>query len=242
MTTQISDLGLGNSIGMNGVMTPSAELGKEEFLQLLVSQLQHQNPLEPTNNEDFIAQLATFSSLEQLQDINTGTQTGLLMQQSLGNAMSTSLIGRDVLLDTSNVRVESGSASDFLVDLDDDATLTVEVRNADGDLVRSMTVAGQDDLPLIPGEHEVHWDGKDDKGKAVPDGEYSVSVTATDATGGDVGVSTWLRGHVDGVRFSQGTAYVIVGSMEFTLTDVIERREQIEAAAEAANTPSLTAG
>jgi flagellar basal-body rod modification protein FlgD len=242
MTTQISDLGLGTSIGMNGVMAPSAELGKEEFLQLLVSQLQHQNPLEPTNNEDFIAQLATFSSLEQLQDINTGTQTGLLMQQSLGNALSTSLIGRDVLLDTSAVRVEVGSSSDFLADLDADATLNVEIRNADDEVVRTITVNGEDGLPLLAGEHEIHWDGEDDDGKAVPDGDYSVSVSATDATGGDVGVSSWLRWHVDGVRFSQGTAYVIVGSMEFTLADVIEIREQLEAAAEAATTPSWTTG
>jgi flagellar basal-body rod modification protein FlgD len=242
MSTQISDLGLGKSMGMNGVLTPSDELGKAEFLQLLVTQMQHQNPLEPTSNEDFIAQLATFSSLEQLQDINTGTQTGLLMQQSLGNALSTSLIGRDVLLDTGDVRVESGSASDFLVDLDDDATLTVEVRNADDELVRTITVAGEDELPLIAGQHEIHWDGKDNDGKVVPDGDYSVSVSATGATGEDVGVSTWLRGHVDGVRFSQGTAYVIVGSMEFTLADVIEIREQVEPPVETAATPSLTAG
>ncbi len=233
MSTQISDLGIGNSMGMGGVAGPSGELGREEFLQLLVTQLQHQDPLEPTNNEDFIAQLATFSSLEQLQSINSGTQTGLLMQQSMSNALSTSLIGNDVLIDTSNVLVEQGAATDFMVDLTGDANLTVEISDSNGSVVRTMQISGEDGTLLEAGEHGFSWDGKNDAGETVDDGYYDISIAAADAAGEDVATGSWLLGHVSGVRFSQGAAYVIVGGMEFTLADVIEIREpQAEVAEE----------
>jgi flagellar basal-body rod modification protein FlgD len=239
MTTTITDLGMNSAASASGSVAGSSALGKEQFLQLLVTQLQHQNPLEPTSNEDFIAQLATFASLEQLQDINTGTQTGLLMQQSVTNALSTGLIGKDVLLDTSTVSVKGGDGSDFLVDLDADAKLTVTVTNADGETVRTLTISGEDELPLAAGEHEFTWDGKDDAGDTVPDGDYTIAVTAADATGATVPASTWLRGRVAGVRFADGMAYVIVGDMEFNLADVIEIRE---AAAAAGLSAGLTAG
>jgi flagellar basal-body rod modification protein FlgD len=227
MSTQIADLGIGNSMGMGGVAGPSGEMGREEFLQLLVTQLQHQDPLEPTSNEDFIAQLATFSSLEQLQSINTGTQTGLLMQQSMSNALSTSLIGNDVLIDTSSVLVEQGSATDFMVDLAGEANLTVEISDADGTVVRTMEVSGEDGAMLESGEHGISWDGRNENGEIVEDGYYDISITAADAAGEDVASNSWLLGHVSGVRFSQGAAYVIVGGMEFTLADVIEIREPL---------------
>ena len=225
MTTQISDLGIGNSMGMGGVTGANGELGREEFLQLLVTQLQHQDPLEPTSNEDFIAQLATFSSLEQLQSINTGTQTGLLMQQSVSNALSTSLIGNDVLIDTGNVMVENGSDHDFVVDLAAEGTIKVEITDAGGDVVRSMEISGENDEILVAVEYTFTWDGEDDYGEKVEDGSYSISVTGETAAGDPVPANTWLRGHVGGVRFSQGTAYVLVDGMEFTLADIIEIRE-----------------
>lgn len=230
MSTTISDLGMSTALGISNSTAGSAELGKEQFLQLLVTQLKHQNPMEPTSNEDFIAQLATFASLEQLQDINTGTQTGILMQQSVTNALSTSLIGKDVLLDTSTISLADGGESDFLVDLDEEGYLTVAIKNADGDTVRTLTIEGEDGLPLAAGEHQFSWDGKDDAGVTVPDGDYTVTVTAKDGTGAEVAASTWLRGHVDGVRFSEGVAFVVVGDMEFTLADVIEIREAATAA------------
>ncbi len=236
MATTIADIGLNSAPTGSGIATGSAELGKEQFLQLLVTQLQHQNPLEPTTNEDFIAQLATFASLEQLQDINTGTRTGLLMQQSVTNALSTGLIGKDVLIDTSTVSVARGAASQFVVDLDGEAIVTVKVTNADGDTVRTLEISDDGGLPLAAGEHQFTWDGKDDNGVAVPDGDYTISVTAADAEGAAVGASTWLRGHVAGVRFSEGIAYVIVGEMEFNLADVIEVREAIAAALTSATT------
>lgn len=236
MATAITDLGLNAAASTStSAAMGSSELGKEQFLQLLVTQLQHQNPLEPTSNEDFIAQLATFASLEQLQDINTGTQTGLLMQQSVTNALSTGLIGKDVLIDTSTVAVTGGEASDFVVDLAGEGVVTVAITNAAGETVRTLTLS-EDGLPLAAGEHQFSWDGKDDAGLSVPDGDYTIAVTAADLEGAAVEANTWFRGRVAGVRFADGMAFVVVGDMEFNLADVIEIREAAVAALTSAAT------
>ena len=75
------------------------QLGREDFLKLLITQLQMQDPFQPIDNEDMIAQLATFSSLEQLEQMNAGLQDGLdmdlLLGQLLNNTMATNLIGRN---------------------------------------------------------------------------------------------------------------------------------------------------
>jgi flagellar basal-body rod modification protein FlgD len=155
------------------------------------------------------------------------------------NALSTGLIGKDVLIDASTITVAGGEASNFVVDLDADASLTVTVTNAEGETVRTLEISAEGGLPLAAGEHEFTWDGKDDDGVAVPDGDYTIAVKAADAADAEVAASTWLRGHVAGVRFSEGIAYVIVGDMEFNLADVIEIRE---AAAAAGLSAGLTAG
>ena len=107
---------------------PGSEVGKEDFLRLLVTQLKHQDPLSPISNEDFLAQLAQFSSLEQLQNINTGTQTGLLLQQSVTNSLSTSLIGKDVLVGTDAVTIKGGEPVETLTGVQSQAALNAAVQ------------------------------------------------------------------------------------------------------------------
>ena len=211
-----------NGFGMTAIGDPGGDMGKDEFMTLLIAQLQNQDPLEPVSNEDFVAQLATFSNLEQLQDINAGTQTGLILQQSMANELASALIGKDVLVDSSMLFVESGKTMDFNVDLDGDAFVTASITNENGEVVRTLTFEGDDGLPLAEGEHMLSWDGFNEDGLEVPSGNYSVEITALDTEGAAVTATTMLRGHVDGVRFSGGNAYLIVGEQEFTLADVME--------------------
>jgi flagellar basal-body rod modification protein FlgD len=198
------------------------EVSKEDFLQLLVTQLKHQDPLSPISNEDFLAQLAQFSSLEQLQNINTGTQTGLLLQQSVTNSLATSLIGKEVLVGTDTLSIEGGQGVDFCFSLGAAGHVTAEIRDAQGGLVRTLRVDGEDGLALTPGEHAFRWDGRDENGEPVADGQYTISVEAVDDDGAAISVSNYLNGRVDGIRFAAGGAYIVIGEMEFTLADVVE--------------------
>ncbi len=214
----------------------SDEVGKDQFLQLLVTQLKHQDPLSPIANEDFLAQLAQFSSVEQLRDINSGTQTGLLLQQSITNSLATSLIGKDVLVGTDAVTIAGGEPVDFYYSLGGEARVTATVYDSSGTVVRTINIEDDTGLPLPEGEHSFTWDGLDEYGEPVPDGSYSVEVTAEDDNGLPVQVYSYLSGHVDGIRFAGGTAYIVIGEMEFTLADIVEIRDV------PAPSPALNAG
>jgi len=187
--------------------------------------MQNQDPLDPITNEDFLAQLAQFSSLEQLTDINAGTQTGLLLQQSVTNSLAPSLIGKDVLIDASAVEIAGGAPVNFHVQLDGEGIVKAEITDEEGNLVRTLEIAGEEGVPLAEGSHDFTWDGLDEQGEPVPDGNYTIAVSAADGGGNAVPVTSWLRGRVEGVRFAGGGAWVIIGRMEFTLADIVEIRE-----------------
>ncbi len=213
---------IGSTAGTAASGVTGTSLDKEAFLQLLVTQLQHQDPLSPVTNEDFLAQLAQFASVEQLESINSGTQTGLLMQQSVSNALATGLIGQEVMLDGSIVELSGGESRSLSFQLEESATVNVEIRDAAGNLVRTINVEGS--TLLEPGSYNVDWDGLDDNGQALADGYYQVNVAALDSSGNSLTVSPMISGLVDGIRFSNGNAYLMVEGSEYTLSDVIEVR------------------
>ena len=223
--SEINPIGAYAASQVNRGPSGGEDLDKDAFLQLLVTQLRHQDPMSPVENADFLAQLAQFSSVEQLQDINSGTQTGLLLQQSITNSLAASLIGKDVLVGTDAVTVTGGEPVDFHFSIGGDARVTVSVRDSKGELVRTIEVTGEDNLPLEEGEHAFTWDGKDDAGNSVSDGTYSISLEAEDNNGFTIPVHNYLNGHVDGLRFAGGSAYLVIGEMEFSLADVIEIRQ-----------------
>jgi flagellar basal-body rod modification protein FlgD len=216
----ISSIGSGATSSGNTIS--SGTLDKEAFLQLLVTQLQHQDPLSPVTNEDFLAQLAQFASVEQLESINSGTQTGLMMQQSVSNALSTGLIGEEVIMDGSVLELKGGESRRLSFELDQSATVSVEIRDASGVLVR--TINAEDSALLEAGEHGVDWDGLDDNGHVLIDGYYQVSLSALSEQGNNLNVLPRVSGLVEGIRFSGGNAYLIVGGSEYTLSEVLEVR------------------
>jgi len=219
------DIGsIGNANLLTEASASSGTLDKQAFLELLVTQLQHQDPLSPVSNEDFVAQLAQFSSVEQLENINASTETGLLLQQSMGNTMATNLIGQDVLLDGSYLELAGGQSRAISFELDSEARVTLEIRDGSGALVRTLVAEGEDGALLAPGSHQLDWDGLDESGASLADGSYQLSLSATDAAGVQSSLSPRQLGLVEGVRFSGGQAYLLVDGVEYSLADVLEIR------------------
>ncbi|MCD6116525.1 flagellar hook assembly protein FlgD, partial [bacterium] len=131
-------------------------MGKDSFLQLLVTQLKNQDPLQPMDNTQFVAQLAQFSSLEQVQNLN-----GLMSQNndltlSVHNALMTNLIGKVVSVDSDQVYWDGNEASAIEYDVEEPGKVSFEIYDQDGSLVR--TVAGEDKLA---GTYTFQWDGLD---------------------------------------------------------------------------------
>ncbi len=195
----------------------TAQLGKDDFLRLLVTQLANQNPLSPVQDQEFVAQLAQFSSLEQLENLNETMTSSLILDQAVNNSLATNLIGKEVLVEGKSATLGEEGGASWQVALASDAGLKGLVRNAAGEIVRTIDLGEKAD-----GVHELAWDGLDDSGGRAPAGSYELEVVATDASGNPVSTSTRVRALVTGVRFVDGIGYLILGDSSLPLSAVVE--------------------
>src|SRR5689334_22506516 len=120
--------------------TGSKELGKDELLKLLTAQLANQDPLQPVDNQAFIAQLAQFSSVEQLQAVSSRLDTLLLATASANQMNTASLVGKDVSFKADGVDVAAGGPSSLQVKVSSRATVTAVVQDASGRTVRTLAL------------------------------------------------------------------------------------------------------
>jgi len=199
--------GVGTTYGEPSSYTsPKKELGKEDFLKLLVEQLKHQDPLNPMESAEFTAQLAQFSSLEQLFGMNENLEG---IQQVLSNENKENLIeliGKTVKADDNTILVEDGNAASGSYTLEEEADVAISVYDGDGIEIRRLYPGRQ-----AAGEHNVDWDGRDDSGEMVKDGIYTFEVIAKDDAGNYVTANTYISGEVTGVTYKYGIPYLMIG-------------------------------
>ncbi len=197
----------------------SASLGKEDFLHLLTVQLRYQDPMNPMENTDYIAQMAQFSSLEQLQNMNQSLEKGLgseaQLQDAFRNSMATSLVGRTVEIPTIEVEWEGEGRTRIAYRIDDGArTAQLRILDARGQLVRQF------DLDPSRGQGVIEWDGKSRVDTEVPAGAYRVLVLAKDAAGGAVKADALRPVTVDAVRFDRDGATIWADGQALSLDDL----------------------
>jgi len=188
-------------------------MGKEDFLTLLVAQLQNQDPLNPDDPTEFTAQLAQFSSLEQLYNLNE-SMAGLTTAQANSEKLSAlSLIGKEVSYNGSSFTYE-GDPIAVGYQLDGIASgVTLSLQNADGKTVKTLEAA---DTELKSGNHFITWDGTDMDGKTVADGTYKIVLSASAASsGGSVAAAALISSEVTGVDLSNGMLTTKAGEVLF---------------------------
>jgi flagellar basal-body rod modification protein FlgD len=197
--------------------TASSSLDKNSFLKLLVTQLKNQDPTATQDPNAMVQQLTSFSNLEALQ--NLGTQLGQIQVQNQGlfQAQVTGLVGKHILVPGSAVQL-SGGAATIGLNLGAAATnVTLNIKDSNGNIVRTLSQGA-----MAAGSTKLNWDGKDAQGATLPDGNYTVDVTAVDATGKAVTAQTTSYVKVDAVSFQNGVVYLVGGGKTFTLSDVSE--------------------
>jgi flagellar basal-body rod modification protein FlgD len=196
-------------------------LGKQDFLNLLVMQMRNQDPLDPMKGTEFAAQLAQFSSLEQLTNLNSSMTASLdanaILAQSINNGLSATFIGKNVRAAVDTFRYTGSGEVKMGYTLPKDAeTVKIKIYDSNGNLVK--TINGDTDK----GESTIRWDGTTVKEEYVAEGEYRFEVEAKDDKGNIITANSYIFGEIAGVRFkAEGTVFVIDG-MEIALGNILE--------------------
>jgi flagellar basal-body rod modification protein FlgD len=196
-------------------------LGKDEFLRLLIAQLENQDPLNPLEDTEFVAQLATFSSLEQLMGANTNLENIAIGQASLINAQALDLIGKEALMESGDeIRIRNGKPDGLVYAVPRPASsATLTVYSADGTPARVF------DLERNPsGRITLDWDGTDSDGNVLPDGDYRIEIHATDLEGEPMALAVFQSIPIDGVHFGDGGIALISGDREIPFELIMEIR------------------
>jgi flagellar basal-body rod modification protein FlgD len=210
-----------DQVGSQAAQTSESQksvMGKDDFLQLLVTQLQNQDPLNPADATEFTAQLATFSSLEQLQNINTTLGDVSTSQTVLTNSQAVDYIGKQIQAIGDQVYMNDGQADPIEFDVANDAAgVYIKIYNQYGEYVQDLEMG-----PMSAGQHSVQWDGLDHEGRTAGDGTYQYEVAAIDADGNTVSVTSFTQGTVSGVYYKNGIAYLVTADQEVPLGSVVQ--------------------
>jgi flagellar basal-body rod modification protein FlgD len=196
---------------------PVEILGKDDFLNLLVTQLQNQDPLNPAESTEFTAQLAQFSSLEQLYNINDSLKNMELFQTAVTNSQAVSFIGKEITASGNTLQLKDGQAAECHFELTANAALAaITVYDDSGGFVSAFETG-----PLTSGQQTAIWDGMDRNGNPALPGIYFFEVQAVDADNQSVGVTPLISAIVTGVSFKDQTTSLITELQTIAIDDVI---------------------
>ena len=197
--------------------TKPGDLNKMDFLNLLVSQLQHQDPMNPEDPSEFTAQLTQYSSLEQLINLNSGL-TGLGESQFLNSQIAAaSFVGKDAVVGGDDLILAGGAAAPVQYQLGEaSAATTMNIYNDAGALVKTVELG-----TATAGTHNVTWDGTTTAGTAALDGNYRFEVVAKDATGKPITASTAFTGRVTGVTYENGSIGLKINGTTYNISSLI---------------------
>jgi len=199
-----------------GSTAPKQTLDKDAFMTLLVTQLKNQDPMNPSDSSQLAAQLAQFTTVEQLSQLNEAvTSQELSLREATllsKTSLSAALIGRRVIAEGNQVNIPTTGA----------AQIRIEVGAGGGQAkLRLLDSSGNEmaarDLGVVPAGRQTLTLPAD-----LPAGTYHYEVTVTGAKDTTVAVATFTRGIVDGVSFKNGQIVLRIGSMEIALDDLAE--------------------
>jgi len=187
----------------------------DTFLQLLTTQLQNQDPLSPLDTNQFTQQLVEFASVEQQINMNTNLQTLISMQQTSEATTALQLIGSTVTVNSSSAALSNATSSPATWTLSASApgTASITISSSTGQVVYTGTMA------VNAGTQNFTWNGQGN-GTTWPDGNYTMSVSATGANGQPVTVTTQVQGTVTGVNISTNPPTATVGGQSIPINQI----------------------
>lgn len=205
----------------------SAQKQQIDFLAMLMVQLKNQNPSNPYDNQQFAAQLATFSQLEQLTDIRKLMEDQAdifaLMAMSVENTSLPSMIGKyaSATSDTLDIDGMNPSEIGYKVNLPGVSGVAT-IYDSAGKVVRTIELSGSQ---VVTGNHTIEWDGKDDNGDKMLPGKYKIVVESTETDGSTTKLETHTVGKIEAIRYKNTGTVVVINGIEVSLASINDVRE-----------------
>jgi flagellar basal-body rod modification protein FlgD len=199
----------------NTTSTAGATIAKnfDQFLSLLTTQLKNQSPLDPMDANQFTQQLVQFAGVEQQIKTNDNLSSLLLANKTANMTSALSFVGSKVTADGSTSVLKNGSAS-WGLNAPRAGTANIVIKDASGNHVYAQSAT------LTAGEQAFTWDGKDSNGTLLKDGQYTMTITAKDASSQGMNVSMELQGTVDSVDVTGTTPVLSVGGIQIPMTSI----------------------
>ncbi len=215
----------------------SQEIDRDAFIKMFLAQMKHQDPLNPMDGSEFAAQLAQFTSLEQLYNVNS-TLGGLKTLQEEGSRFEAlALIGREIVAEGSTVSLGKDRVALGGFQLPGAAESKVTIMDAKGLPVSEIQLGY-----LEPGLHEFQWDGESASGAAMPEGAYFFKVSAVTRYGEELNAVPHITGKVDRVSLQGGNSTLYVGTTPVDMTSVLDvKNTDTQSSKESAQDPHATA-
>jgi flagellar basal-body rod modification protein FlgD len=187
-----------------------------EFLQLLTTQLQNQDPLSPLDTNQFTQQLVEFASVQQQIDMNTNMQTLISLQQTTAATQALQLVGSNVTLtgNTANLSNATSNPASWTLNASAPGTAAITITNSSGQTAYTGTTT------LNAGTQSYSWNGLGNNKVKWPDGSYTIAVTGTGASGQAITVTSQVQGTVSAVNMSQTPPTLTVNGQSYPISSI----------------------
>jgi len=187
-----------------------------EFLQLLTTQLQNQDPLDPLDTNQFTQQLVEFASVQQQVDMNSNMQTLISLQQTTAATQALQLVGSNVTLNgnSANLSNATGSPASWNLQASAGGTAAITITNSAGQTAFTGTTT------LNAGTQTYTWNGQGNNGITWPDGSYTIAVTGTGASGQSITVTSQVSGTVSAVNMSSTPPTLTVNGQNYPISSI----------------------
>jgi len=211
-TTPIPAKSSNSSVSSNSGSTLAGNF--QTFLQMLTTQLQNQNPLDPLDTNQFTQQLVEFASVEQQLKTNDQLASLITLQQTTQATQALTFVGKTAVVDGSTAALSNSKAT-WVLDVPSTGTMNVNITNSSGQTVFSGTSS-----VTVGKDQAFNWNGQSNDGSQLPDGKYTLHATMPDSSGNAVGISTQIQGVVSSVDLTQSPPLLSIGDQTYTIDQI----------------------
>jgi flagellar basal-body rod modification protein FlgD len=204
-----------NSASATNAMASQQIAGNfQSFLQLLTTQLQNQNPLDPLDTNQFTQQLVEFAGVQEQLNTNDSLSTLISLQQTEASSQALGYVGQTAVVSGTTTALSNGVAG-WILNIPSNSNLTVNITNSSGATVYTGNYSANagNQQPFI-------WNGLGNDGTQYPAGNYTMTATAKDASGNNVAVTTAIEGVVSSVDLTQSPPLLWINGQSYTLSQI----------------------